>query len=38
VGQGFSSYGMAPAEFSAFFRRQFDGFLATVRENNVRFD
>jgi tripartite-type tricarboxylate transporter receptor subunit TctC len=38
VGQGFASYGMTPAEFSAFFRRQFDGFLATVRENNVRFD
>jgi tripartite-type tricarboxylate transporter receptor subunit TctC len=38
IGQGFASYGMTPAEFSAFFRRQFDGFLATVRENNVRFD
>jgi tripartite-type tricarboxylate transporter receptor subunit TctC len=38
VGQGFASYGMAPAEFSAFFRKQYDGFLATVRENNVRFD
>ena len=38
VGQGFSSYGMTPAEFSAFFRRQYDGFGATVRENNVKFD
>lgn len=38
VAQGFSSYGMAPAEFSAFFRRQYDAFVATVRENNVRFD
>lgn len=38
VAQGFSSYGMAPAEFSAFFRRQYDGFAATVRENNVKFD
>lgn len=38
VAQGFSSYGMAPAEFSAFFRRQYDGFVATVRENNVKFD
>jgi tripartite-type tricarboxylate transporter receptor subunit TctC len=38
VGQGFSSYGMTPAEFSAFFRRQYDGFGTTVRENNVKFD
>ncbi|MDB5856843.1 MAG: putative Bug-like extracytoplasmic solute binding receptor, family [Ramlibacter sp.] len=38
VGQGFSGYGMTPAEFSAFFRRQYDGFVATVRENNVKFD
>jgi tripartite-type tricarboxylate transporter receptor subunit TctC len=38
VGQGFSSYGMTPAEFSAFFRRQYEGFGATVRENNVKFD
>lgn len=38
VGQGFTSYGLPPAEFAAFFRRQYDGFLATVRENNVHFD
>lgn len=38
VSQGFASYGMAPAEFAAFFRRQYDGFVATVRENNVKFD
>jgi tripartite-type tricarboxylate transporter receptor subunit TctC len=38
VAQGFASYGMTPAEFAAFFRRQYDGFVATVRENNVRFD
>ena len=38
VAQGFASYGMAPAEFAAFFRRQYDGFVATVRENNVHFD
>ncbi|MDB5750977.1 MAG: hypothetical protein JWP65_1398 [Ramlibacter sp.] len=38
VGQGFSSYGMTPAEFGAFHKRQYDGFVATVRENNVRFD
>jgi len=38
VAQGFSSYGMAPAEFAAFFRQQYDGFVATVREHNVKFD
>ena len=38
VGQGFSSYGMTPAEFTIFFRRQYDGFVGTVRENNVKFD
>lgn len=38
VAQGFSSYGMTPAEFGAFHRKQYDGFLATVRENNVKFD
>lgn len=38
VQQGFSSYGMAPAEFSAFFRKQYDGFVATVKENNIKFD
>jgi len=38
VGQGFAGYGMTPAEFTAFFRRQYDGFVATVRENNVKFD
>ena len=38
VGQGFSAYGMTPAEFTAFFHRQYDGFVATVRENNVKFE
>ena len=38
VGQGFSSYGLSPADFTAFFKRQYDGFVATVRENNVKFD
>ncbi|QJW84785.1 tripartite tricarboxylate transporter substrate binding protein [Ramlibacter terrae] len=38
VGQGFSSYGMAPAEFGAFHRKQYDGFVTTVRENNVKFE
>ena len=38
VGQGFSSYGMSAADFTAFFKRQYDGFVATVRENNVKFE
>lgn len=38
VGQGFSSYGMTPSEFSAFFRKQYDAFAGTVREHNVKFE
>ncbi len=38
VNQGFSSYGMTPADFTAFFKRQYDGFVTTVRENNVKFE
>ncbi|HVE53418.1 MAG TPA: tripartite tricarboxylate transporter substrate binding protein, partial [Ramlibacter sp.] len=38
VAQGFSAYGMTASEFAGFFRRQYDGFVATVRENNVKFD
>ena len=38
LGQGFSSYGMTPAEFTGFFKKQYDGFVNTVRENNVKFD
>lgn len=38
LGQGFSSYGMSAPEFGAYFKRQYDGFVNTVRENNVKFD
>ena len=38
VGRGFSSYGMSAADFTAFFKKQYDGFVATVRENNVKFE
>lgn len=38
VGQGFSAYGMSSPEFAAYFKRQYDGFVTTVRENNVKFD
>lgn len=36
--QGFAGHGMTPLEFAAFFRKQYDGFVTTVRENNIRFD
>jgi tripartite-type tricarboxylate transporter receptor subunit TctC len=36
--QGFSGYGMSPADFTAFVRRQHDAFNKTVRENNVKFE
>lgn len=38
VAQGFSGYGMTATEFAAFFRRQYDGFVSTVREHNVKFE
>lgn len=38
VQQGFSSYGMSPAEFGAFFRKQYDSFVKTVKDNNIKFD
>ena len=38
VNQGFSSYGMSAADFSGFFKRQYDGFVTTVKENNVKFE
>lgn len=36
--QGFSGYGMAPADFTAFVKKQHDAFTKTVKENNVKFD
>lgn len=38
VGQGFSSYGMTSSDFAVFFKKQYDGFVNTVRENNVKFE
>ncbi len=38
VAQGFSGYGMTPAEFGAFHRKQWDAFTTTIKENNVKFD
>jgi tripartite-type tricarboxylate transporter receptor subunit TctC len=36
--QGFEGYGMSPAKFADYFRRQYDAFGATVREHNVKFE
>jgi tripartite-type tricarboxylate transporter receptor subunit TctC len=38
VAQGFSGYGMTPADFGAFHRKQWDAFTSTIRENNVKFE
>jgi tripartite-type tricarboxylate transporter receptor subunit TctC len=38
VQQGFSSYGMSAPEFSTFFRKQYDSFVKTVKDNNIKFD
>jgi tripartite-type tricarboxylate transporter receptor subunit TctC len=38
VAQGFDGYGMSPAEFTAFFRQQHEGFNRIVRENNIKFE
>ena len=36
--QGFDGYGMGPAEFTAFFRKQYDTFNQVVRDNNIKFE
>ncbi|MBL0418960.1 tripartite tricarboxylate transporter substrate binding protein [Ramlibacter sp. AW1] len=36
--QGFSGYGMTPAEFTAFVRKQHESFNRVVKENNVKFE
>ena len=36
--QGFAGQGMSPEQFGAFFRQQYDGFTAIVRENNIKFE
>jgi hypothetical protein len=38
LGQGFSSYGTSSPDFAVFFKKQYDDFVNTVRENNVKFD
>ena len=36
--QGFQGYGMTPADFTAFVRRQHESFNKVVKENNVKFE
>ena len=36
--QGFDGYGMTPAQFSAFFKLQWDSFTGVVRDNGIKFD
>ena len=36
--QGFDGYGMAPDQFAAFFRNQYDTFDRMVREFNIKFE
>lgn len=36
--QGFEGYGMSPKEFAAFFKERHDGWVDTVKKNNITFD
>lgn len=36
--QGFEGYGMSPDEFTVFFKQRYDGWVDTIRENNITFD
>lgn len=36
--QGFEGYGMSPERFTAFFRERYDGWVTTIRENNIVFE
>jgi tripartite-type tricarboxylate transporter receptor subunit TctC len=38
VAQGFEGYGMAPAQFAAFFREQHESFNRIVRDNGIKFE
>jgi tripartite-type tricarboxylate transporter receptor subunit TctC len=38
VAQGFEGYGMAPAQFSAFFKEQHESFNRIVRDNGIKFE
>lgn len=38
VEQGFEGYGMTPAEFTTFFKQRYDGWVDTIRENNIKFE
>lgn len=36
--QGFEGYGMSPEEFETFFKERYDGWVTTIRENNIVFE
>ena len=38
VGQGFEAYGMSPEEFAVYFKQRYDGWVDTIRDNNITFD
>ncbi|CAN5647560.1 tripartite tricarboxylate transporter substrate binding protein [soil metagenome] len=38
IQQGFEGYGMSPQAFSAFFRKAYDSWVDTIRENNIKFE
>jgi tripartite-type tricarboxylate transporter receptor subunit TctC len=38
IQQGFEGYGMSPQAFAAFFRKAYDGWVTTIRDNNVKFE
>lgn len=35
--KGFEGYGMSPEEFTTFFQQRYDGWVDTIRENNISF-
>nr|WP_253207166.1 tripartite tricarboxylate transporter substrate binding protein [Verticiella sp. GG226] len=36
--QGFEGYGMSPQQFTTFFRERYDGWVTTIRDNNIVFE
>src|SRR5690606_11099437 len=37
IEQGFEGYGMNPDEFAKYFKARYDGWVTTIRENNITF-
>lgn len=38
IEKGFEGYGMSPQAFSTYFKQRYDGWVDTIRENNITFD